>query len=98
MSEATQRILIAGVVAVVLIAGSVAAIALSDDSDSEPEQPLVALADEDQEETSKLDELFEGLFEGFLGDGGSSSEIPDRVLDLLDLLRSDLIAPDRDDF
>ena len=53
MSEATQRILIAGVVAVVLIAGSVAAIALSDDSDSEPEQPLVALADEDQEETSR---------------------------------------------
>lgn len=71
---------------------------ISDDSDSEPEQPLVALADEDQEETSELDELFEGLFEGFLGDGGSSSEIPDRVLDLLDLLRSDLIAPDRDDF
>jgi hypothetical protein len=97
MTETTKRILIAAVAAVVLIAGSVAAIALVDDSDDDRRDgPLVALAEQFEGQFESGD-LLEGLIERFLREG-RGSEMPDRIFDLFDALRDDLIPRGAEEF
>ncbi len=93
----TKRIIVAAVVAVVAIAGSVAAIALSDDNnaDDDRDRPLAALA-EQLDDQFEVGELLEGLIERLLGDE-DLTEIPEGVLGLLDSLLGDLISPRRDE-
>ncbi len=81
----SKRLIIAGAVAALLIAGSLTAIALSGDSeDDDPEGLFGAIAE-------KFDEDFEpeGLLKGLFEDEGGGERLAAMLLDLLDALRHD---------
>lgn len=89
MTENSKRLLIASIAAAVLIGGSVAAIALTNDSGSE-DRPVRALA----EELAPSGPLLE-LLRGLRGDDGQLN-LPDGIQELWQQLRDDLVPQNRE--
>ena len=91
----TKRLIIAAVAATVAIAGSVAVMALVDDSDDE-DRGLSALTEaiDDDRDDGDEDVLLD-MMERFFSNEGASA-LPELLFDFLDELGDDLLPPSRD--
>ena len=87
MTQTTTRMLIALAVAAVLVGGSVAALALSDDSDGASRSAAAEVPEELQ-----FEDLLGGLLERFMADPTTGERLPALVEDMLRILRDDLVA------
>ena len=95
MTETTKRLIIAAVAATLAIAGSVAVMALVDDSDDE-DRGLSALTEaiDDDRDGGDEDVLLD-MMERFFSDEGASA-FPELLFDFLDELGDDLLPLSRD--
>lgn len=95
MTEMTKRLIIAAVAATLAIAGSVAVMALVDDSDDD-DRGLSALTEDIDDDRDGADQdVLLDMMERFFTDEGAA-ELPELLFDFLDELGDDLLPPSRD--
>lgn len=90
MTETNRRLIIAGAVAALLIAGSLTAIAVTGDSDDDDPEGLFGAITEKFDEDFESEDLLGGALKDFFGDGDGGERLAAMLLDLLKVLGRDL--------